>query len=269
MSSDRVLDRLRAANPARAVALADADLFARIVAGPADARLAASSRKASPHRRWLRMGTRQLAFLAASVVVGAAGGTVGAIKIGVISHASPKTLFRANPVDDFPSAPREEVVPNTVHLATTFTIPGVGRFEWWIALSTRGWLCQAIRQPDGTWADIANDKYQLGGPVPGCGGWTWHDRYGFAYYPTSIRSPHGRQWRVAYGYAPTIGHPVDIRDKVSGATAPIGDGRYFAIVMPLCSGKCNFARNPPPGFRLQTLDRRGRVLVTDQFDPGM
>jgi hypothetical protein len=42
-------------------------------------------------------------------------------------------------------------------------------------------------------------------------------------------------------------------------TAPIGDGRYFAIVIP----------QTRPGFRLQTLDASGRVLVTDALDPGM
>lgn len=84
-------------------------------------------------------------------------------------------------------------------------------------------------------------------------------------------------WRVAYGYAPTTGGPVKVRDRISGATAPIGDGRYFAIVMPLCRGKCpvtqttppNFSGPFPPGYRLQTVDRGGRVLVTDRFDPGM
>jgi DNA-directed RNA polymerase specialized sigma24 family protein len=45
----------------------------------------------------------------------------------------------------------------------------------------------------------------------------------------------------------------------SGATAQIGDGRYFAIVMP----------QNLPGYQLQTFDAAGRALITDRFDPGM
>jgi len=270
MTSDRVLDRLRAVNPAPAATLSadDHDLFARIIATPGDPRPAAAAAGAMrPRPRRRRIGPRRLMLIAASVMLVCVGGAVGAIKLGLIS-ASPRTLFEANPAADFPGAVREQVVPKTVHRATTFTIPGVGRFEWWIALSTRGWLCEAIRQPDGTWADISGDKYQLGGPVPGCGRFPWHDTRGFSYWPTTIRSPSGQTWRIAYGYVPTTGNPVEVRDRISGATAPIGDGRYFAIVMPLCKRSCDFAPSMPPGFRLQTLDRNGRVLITDSFDPG-
>jgi hypothetical protein len=58
---------------------------------------------------------------------------------------------------------------------------------------------------------------------------------------------------------------------VSGATAPIGGGRYFAIVTPLCKGRtCSLpVPRPGSGFRLETLDASGRVLVTDAYDPGM
>jgi hypothetical protein len=72
-----------------------------------------------------------------------------------------------------------------------------------------------------------------------------------------------------YGYAPTTGHPVQVRDGISGRAAAIGDGRYFAIVIPYCQGRdCN---RPAPfaWFQLQTLDASGRVLVTDARDPGM
>jgi hypothetical protein len=163
------------------------------------------------------------------------------------------------------------VIPQTVHRATTFTVPGVGRFEWWIGLSrSNGWLCGALRQPDGTWADLysgPNDKYQVGGPMPGCGTLPWQDVQGFAYNQTSVRSPNGEVWQIAYGYVPTTGHPVEVRDTVSGAKARIGDGRYFAIVMPLCKGSA-CARMSPPGYQLQTLSGAGRVLVTNPFDPG-
>ena len=224
------------------------------------------------------MGTRGLALVAATAVLSATGGAFGAIQLGAFSHAGPRALFRADPAGRVSRLPGQvtrgtgqTVIPQTVHRATTFAIPGVGRFEWWIALSRpKGWLCEAIRQPDGTWADLGTgDKYQLSGPIPGCGTLPWHDAVGFAYNQTSLSSPDGRQWRVAYGYAPESGQPVKIRDRVSGATAPIGDGRYFAIVMPLCKGRACESLEQLPGYQLQTLGAAGRILRTDTYDPGM
>jgi hypothetical protein len=275
MTSDRVIDRIRAADPAPAATIIDDELFARIVASAGDPRLDTSGEKPGRRRR-MRMGTRGLALIAAAVVLSATGGAVGAIQLGALSHASPKALFEANPSGRFPWRPGQgsilpTVIPQTVRRATTFTVPGVGRFEWWIALSRpKGWLCGAIRQPDGTWADLGhNDKFVMDGSMPGCGNLPWQDAQGFAYNQTSVRSPDGEVWRIAIGYAPATGHPVEIRDKVSGATAALGDGRYFAIVMPLCKGaRCD---RPPqlPGYQLQTLNDLGWVLVTDRFDPGM
>jgi hypothetical protein len=166
------------------------------------------------------------------------------------------------------------VIPQTIHRATTFTVPGVGRFQYWIALSRpKGWLCNAIRQPDGTWADLAipGDKYQISGPEPGCGTLPWNDAHGFSYYPTSIQH-RGSIWRIVYGYVPSIGHPVTVRDTVHHVTVQIGDGRYFAMVIPLCEGRAQCSLplpRPGTGFQLQTLDASGRVLVTDARDPGM
>jgi hypothetical protein len=266
MSTDRLLDRLRAADPAPAATIADHGLFAQIVAGPGDPRLIRSA----PTSHRLRKGARRFGLLGAAIVLTAAGGTAGAIGLGVFSHASPQALFKGNPAGQFPGSRHQTVNPRTIHRATTFTVPGVGRFEYWIALSQKGWLCNAIRQPDGTWADLSvNDKFQLGGPVPGCGGWSWRDAHGFAYYPATVPAPRHRVWRIAYGYAPTTGHPVAVRDRISGVTVPIGDGRYFAIVLPYCQGRgCN---RPAPfaWFQLQTLDASGRVLVTDARDAGM
>jgi hypothetical protein len=63
--------------------------------------------------------------------------------------------------------------------------------------------------------------------------------------------------------------PVALRDRISGVTVPVGNGRYFALVVPYCQGRrCN---RPAPfvWFELQALDASGRVLVTDRKDPGM
>jgi hypothetical protein len=265
MSPDRLLDRVRAANPAPMTTITGEDLFARITAGPEDPRLVRPTRT----RRWMRMGARRLMLIGAATALTAAGGTAGAIGLGVFSHASPAALFKDNPAGRFPGNPHQTVVPRTVHRATTFVVPGVGRFEYWIALSRGGWLCNAIRQPDGAWAALVDDRYQLGGPIPGCGGWSWHDSAGFAYYPMTLRAPGRRVWRLVYGYVPTTGHPVAVRDRISGVTVPVGDGRYFAIVIPYCQGRSCNRPAPFAWFQLQTLDASGRVLITDARDAGM
>jgi hypothetical protein len=273
MSTDRLLDRIRAADPAPGAETFDHGLFAQIVAGPSDPRLTAPASAAWRRRR---IGTRGLALIAATMVL-TAGGAFGAVQL-VLSHATPKALFEADPQGQYSRFPGktggtgQHVIPQTVHRATSFTVSGVGRFEYWIARSRpSGWLCTALRQPDGTWADLGtpHDKYQISGPVPGCGTLPWNDAHGFSYYNTSIQAPGRTTWRIVYGYAPRTGHPVRIRDKVSGVTAPIGDGRYFAIVLPYCQGRSCNRPAPFAYFQLQTLDAAGGVLVTDALDPGM
>jgi hypothetical protein len=261
------IDRVRAANPVPALAITDDELFARIVASPGDPRLC---------RPTSRRRHRWLGLLAAAAVLIGAGGAAGAIKLGALIDASPKALFEADPQGQYPGLPGQitrgsgqTVIPSTVRQATTFTVPGVGNFEYWIALSRpKGWLCGAIRQPDGTWADLGKNSL-LGGPVPGCGAMDWQDAHGFDYYPSYVDGPHHRIWRLVYGYAPTTGHPVEVRDRISGASARIGDGRYFAIVIPYCQGRGCDRSAPFVWFQLQTLDASGRVLVTDERDAGM
>jgi hypothetical protein len=217
------------------------------------------------------MGRHELAFLAATLTLGV-GGAVAAVKLGVInfgvfSHDSPSALFKANPASLFPSFPGRDqvVIPRTVHRTTTVTVPGVGTYEYWIALSTRGWLCEAIRLPGGGWAGLGVGKSDPGGVTPACQGVPWPVD-GFSYLDIAIQAPHQRWWRIEYGYAPTAGHPVKVRDMVSGLSAPITDGRYFAIVLPACTGRrCT----NHPLLRLETLDASGRVLTKSYLDPGM
>jgi hypothetical protein len=279
MSADRVLDRLRAANPASTAVITNDELFARITASPGDPRLVASEPRGLPRRRSWRTGGHPFLLLAAMATL-AACGAVGAIKfggnLGAFSHDSPIALFKANPAALFPNTSHQVVIPRTVHRVATATVPGVGKFEYWIALSTKGWLCEAIRLPDRTWAATSDghDKLDPGGAAPACGGVPW-PLDGYSYMQLSIPAPHGRWWRIEYGFGPTQGKPVKVRDTFSGATAPIADGRYFAIVLPLCHGrvgehedKCQ-SRPVFHYFRLETLSASGSVLSKAQRDPGM
>ena len=283
MTPDQLMERVRASDPGSESMVTNADaLFGQIVSRPGDARLLAGAvGRPRSLRRWARTAMRPLPLLATLVVVtGAAAATSGIISILQLTHAKPRRLFVANPANMFPGQPHQYVVPNTVRLATTFTVAGTGRFQFWVALSRQGWLCEAIRQPDGTWADLGfrHDRYQISGPVPGCGRGFWHDAKGFDYYPTSIQTRRGLS-RIVYGYAPTVGHPVTVRDAITGTTAPIGDGRFFAIVIPMCRGaRCGDLRPQPHsrsfripfrGFQLETLDASGHRLVKDRYDLGM
>lgn len=274
MSTDRTLDRVRAANPVPAVVIDNHELFARIIASPDDPRLT----QARVRRRRFAVRGHPLALVTACVAL-AACGTAGAARLGLIpdfgvfAHDTPTQLFKANPSGIGPGARRQAVNLRTVHRVGSATVPGLGTYVYWIALSKKGWLCSAIRLPDGTWADtsLKASKYQVSGPVPGCG---WSGPYhGYAYYPSSVRSPDGHWWRLIWGYGPSTGRPVAVRDKFSGVTAPIGDGRYFIIVLPMCGergvpGCSDYTRNPPR-FQFQTLDASGRVLSTGAPDQGM
>ncbi len=274
MSTDHLLDRIRAADPAPAHPIVDDGWFALILAGPGDPRLAGMPGSA---RRRRRFGTRGLALIAAAIVLSATGGAFGAIQL-VLTHASPKALFEADPQGQYSRVPGhawgtgQTVIAQTVHRATTFSVPGDGDFQFWIAISRpKGWLCTAIRQPDGSWADLEtpHDRYQISGPVPGCGTLGWQDAHGFDYDATYVSAPGHRLWRLVYGYAPRTGHPVEVRDRISGLTVPVGDGRYFAIVIPYCQGRSCNRPAPFAWFQLQTLDATGQVLVTDVLDAGM
>jgi hypothetical protein len=274
MSTDRTLDRVRAANPAPAVAIDNHELFARIVASPGDPRL----REARLKRRRFALRRHPVALFGACLALVTCG-TAGAAKLGLIpdfgvfARDTPAQLFKANPSGLGGLGSHHQVVNlRTVHRVASATVPGLGTYKYWIALSKKGWLCSAIRLPDDTWADtsMTPSKFQISGPVPGCG-WSW-PYHGYAYYPSSVRSPDGRGWRLIWGYGPSVGHPVAVRDKFSGVTAPIGDGRYFMIVLPLCGERgvqrCSDYNLNPPTFQLQTLDASGRVLSDGARDRG-
>jgi hypothetical protein len=271
MTTDRILDRVRAANSAPTVTIDNQELFARIVASPGDPRLGEAKRRDRPFRG------HPLAVFGTCAALAACG--TGAAKLGLIpdmgvfAHDTPTQLFKANPAGLDPNVSHQVVNLRTVHRVASATVPALGTYEYWMALSRKGWLCSAIRAPDGTWADTSQQpsKFGISGPVPGCG-WTW-PFHGYAYYPSSVRSPDGRWWRLIWGYGPSVGHPVAVRDRFSGVSAPIGDGRYFIIALPFCGERgverCTANMNlNPPTFQFETLDASGRVLTIGAPDQG-
>jgi len=281
MTPDRLLDRIRVANPVPVVETGDADLWARIVASPGDPRLlAGEARRPARRRRWLRIGS---GLAAAALVVGTAGATVGVLNIGLFSHASPRTLFGADLQGQMGGARwRQNVVAGSVHRAETLTVPGVGKYQLWIANSIQHGDCEAIRLPDGAWAATSDDKYGFSGPVPGCLPWPCKGAMsncamgpglvgGFFYSIGVLFVPRPDEWRIVYGITASRGRAVAVRDLSTGRTTPVFEGHYFAMVLPI--KKYVSPTAPHSGYypfvRLEALDAAGAVIAKAPPDPGM
>lgn len=281
MTSDSLLDRVRAANPVAVAEAADPELWARIVAGPGDPRLGAHAKQ---RRRWLRIGGGQLAFLAGLVVIGTAGAAVGVLQPGLFSHSSPRALFGADLQGSMGGASwRQSVIEGSVHRVETLTVPGVGKYQYWIARSIQHGDCQAVRLPDGVWAATNDDKYGFSGPVPGCLPWPCKGAMtncamgpgligGFFYSIGVLFVPRPDKWRIVYGITAAGGRAVAVRDASTGVTTRVFEGHYFAMLLPI---KKYIGPTVPgrdgyfPFLRLEALDAAGHVIARAPPDPGM
>jgi hypothetical protein len=267
MSEERLMRRLRAANPVAVVdrpAGAD-ELLARIVSEPGDERLLARRRRLPGW--WLR--PRRLLLVAVAFVLVAAGGTAGVVGWDVFAHDHPVALFEHDPVgrDLSPGASlwHQTVITSTVHRAEAFTVPGVGRIAFWVAASRQHGLCTALRLPGGSWSGLEGSPIDEGGTVPGCAPTRAQvDRSkppvyvldGFDYQEAIVRGHDGRQWRIEFGRVSSRrGRPVIVRDTLSGITARVTRGGWFAIVFPIRDP------NALPAWRLQALDADGRIVA--------
>lgn len=284
MTADHLFDRLRAANPAATVRSSDDGLLAAILSTPGDPRLfGARPQTAARRRRWLRIGGGQLAFIAGLMMIGTAGATVGLINIGVFSHASPRKLFGADLQGVLGGAQwRQTVISGSVHRAETLTVPGVGKYQYWIARSIQKGDCQAIRLPDGAWGAMNNDRYGFGGPVPGCLPWPCRGAMsnclmgpglvgGFFYNIGVLVLPRPYKWRIVYGITASRGRAVEVRDASTGVTTRVFEGHYFAMVLPIkrYEGPTTANSGYYPFIRLQALDASGRVIAQAPPDRGM
>jgi hypothetical protein len=143
----------------------------------------------------------------------------------------------------------------------------VGRLAFWVAASRQHGLCTALRLPGGSWSGLGGSPIDQGGTVPGCAPTRAQvDRSkppvylldGFDYQEAIVRGHDGRQWRIEYGRVSSPrGRPVIVRDRLSGITAKVLRGGWFAIVFPIGDP------NTIPTWRLQALDPRGRVVAQE------
>ena len=169
------------------------------------------------------------------------------VTLGLFGHDRPAQLFRENPVArDLPAGSalwHQTVLPRTVTRAETISIAGVGRLQLWVASSRQHGVCSAIRLPNGDWAGLGVSRMDEGGSVPGChptrqqinrSGSPVYAIDGFDYEETLVRGHDGRSWRIEYGTInPPHGRARRVRDALSGITASVADGRWFAIVFPI------------------------------------
>jgi hypothetical protein len=287
ISETAVMERLRAANPASAAALEAPELWLEIVRSPGDPRLEAAPARARRPRGWGQRGrVRRAAVVACGVLVAACGTAALAKVTGVIdpfaflSHDKPLVLFRAAPGYD----PRRQpaVVPSSVRLVETVSVPGVGRVEYWTARTVTGWACAAFKLPNGEWAGTTlrgSDRYGFGGPVPSCHGpwitWEGPDFHYDAIWLGANHTPYG----LLYGTVRTADTAAEVRDLPSGAATRVVGGGDFVLIIP---ARMLLDRNSPGGvlpgeprnarhYRipyvdLEALDARGRVLTVAPVD---
>ena len=230
-------------------------------------------------RRVWAAGNRRVGVLAAALVIGASSAAAATVAaIDGFGHDSPTRLFQDNPVRFFSPWVTQALVPGTVRLVTTLSVPTVGRAEYWTAESTHHGVCVGLRLPGGAWAGSPN-RFEVGGPVPGCvyrfsptPRTGWSPKRGFFWDEDQV----GGRWqgRIVYGTVPNVGRPVMVRDALSGTSTHVIDGRYFAILIPPSHGQYGswqqgHARVERLRYRLETLDALGRVLATapDTIEP--
>jgi hypothetical protein len=223
-----IVERLRRENPATSATDLDVDaLLARIVAVPVE-----RTPRAAPRRRSLRA---TIAFAAIATVALGAG---AAIADGIVD---PQSLFDDNPAQAGQSLGplSRSAVPGSARAVTSAAVPGIGTVTIWTARGTDDGLCLAAQLPDGSWA--ATDGSQADGTVPGCTARRtdlpdvlidtgFEDREADFFREVDGRPTGYRLWYGAIeDDLPATA--VRVTDRISGASATVVDGRFWAFVV--------------------------------------
>jgi hypothetical protein len=272
--SDDVLERLRRENPVpeRMPALPIEPVLARLDNEPPTAGERSSTGPRGARRAIRTLPA--IASLAVVLAVGAVGLTVGdhgRSSSPTISAVSPPATLRTNPLPPRPAASahinlfqlardnvrdtptklfennpevagatlaalwHQTVIASTVRRIKTFTVPGVGPIQYWVANTKQQGICTALRLPDGEWAGLQHDG-RVAGSMPGCRptraqlgrGALILD--GFDYEQTTVTGSTGQSWTIQYG-AVSVPNATQVRETVNGITTPVIDGEYFAIAL--------------------------------------
>lgn len=131
---------------------------------------------------------------------------------------------------------KETVIPPSVRMIATPTVPGVGAVQFWAADTEQHGYCVALRLPDGSWAGLKDFK-QVGGSFPGGCRPTRAQvgagaliLSGFDYTDAEVLTNSGQELVLLYGQIVAPGDPTEVRDDASGATSPVIDGKYFMLI---------------------------------------
>jgi hypothetical protein len=178
---------------------------------------------------------------------------------------SPAALFENNPQSTGASPAAlwdQTVLPATVRAIETFTIPGLGSVQYWVANTKQQGICTGLRLPGGSWAGLQGNG-QVGGAMPGCrptreqlsGGSLLLD--GFDYQESDVVAANGQVWAIQYGVVSRPG-ATRVRDTTSGTTVPVIDGKYFAIALPTAGSDWENT-----GYHLVALDASNQPVAQE------
>jgi hypothetical protein len=203
---------------------------------------AIAGRPRAGRRLRVPLGTRSVALLPAALVVAVA--TAAAAGTFSLLDASPTVLFQHNPgARGVPHIAVETVIPSTVHRIAAFTVPGLGRVQYWVGATKQHGLCQAMRLPDRTWAVLPGSVGGSAGTMPGCGATRKQQVLaqgnGSELLPMSVdeqsislKNRNGEWFDVYYGIVDAEA-PAGVKDPANSRTATLIQGRYFVLIAPL------------------------------------
>jgi len=209
--------------------------------------IAGPARSLRPLRRLLRRGT-----LIPVVLIATAG--VAAAATDLLTSPSPQKFARHNVTDSAltlfrKSVPyqggtmvggslvpyKETVIPSSVRMIAKRTVPGIGAVQAWVGDTEQHGYCTALRLPGGSWAGLKSPQ-EGGDSIPGCQptrrqvGWGALILSGFDIRDEPALTHSGRELSLIYGQIVVPGHPTTVRDRYSGASGRVIDGKYFMLI---------------------------------------
>jgi len=202
------------------------------VADPAGIRARVTDEPRGPRRARSRVPSKRRFIVVFALAVLALGGTAVADRLLTASEVFSSPGAAGQGDSNAPVHP----VAGSERVVQTVAVAGVGRVELWAATgSSATGACLGLRFPDGTWG-AGNER--SGGNGPQC--FTERDDAMFAgvliptgidALETDIDAPFNR---IVYGIIDSDRPATAVRivDRVTGATATVVDGRYFAYVDP-------------------------------------
>lgn len=199
------------------------------------------------YSRWRAALLTGVATLAAGTAVAAAAGVA---PWTLLSSGSASKLFSTNPSQVWSQNGMSPIASSVTELGT-ISVPGVGTFQYWGAQTQNGEWCMAFRGPDGVWAGTQTQaagkddpSYNFTGDVPGCGAYSNNPLGGGFHWSTDEIGPNvagngtatvNDLSAVIFGAIDNPGAATHVIDAATGASAPILDGHYFALVEPRSS----------------------------------